>query len=138
MLRDNNKCLRAESPTKLLVNILKFLVIGKAIEYGGPANPTDVAMVFENLILPSIEIAKEWEDKKMVVGGLFAGQRAGVFIAEASTGEELSTWLQRLPFWSLNTWEIIPLQSFASGVENVKQQLANVKKMAEMLSKMPK
>ncbi len=120
------------------MKILKFLVIGKAIEYGGPVNPAEAAMLFENVILPSIELSKEWEDKKMVVGGLFAGQRAGVLIIEASTGEELSSWLRRLPFWSLNTWEIIPLQSFESGVENVKQQLANVKKMAEMLSKMPK
>lgn len=120
------------------MNTLKFLIIGKAVDYGGPANPADVAMIFENLILPSIEMAKEWEDKKKVVGGLFAGQRAGVFIAEASTGEELSSWLQRLPFWSLNTWEIVPLQSFASGVENVKEQLANVKKMSEMMSNMPK
>jgi hypothetical protein len=134
----NNKCLKRESSTKLLVNILKFLVIGKAIEYGGPVNPADAAMLFENVILPSIEMSKEWEDKKMVVGGLFAGQRAGVLIIEASTGEELSSWLQRLPFWSLNTWEIIPLQSFQSGVEDVKKQLANVKKMAEMMAKMPK
>lgn len=121
-----------------MVNILKFLVIGKAIEYGGPVNPADAVMLFENVILPSIEMSKEWEEKKMVVGGLFAGQRAGVLIIEASTGEELSSWLQRLPFWSLNTWEIIPLQSFQSGVEDVKKQLANVKKMTEMMSKMPK
>jgi hypothetical protein len=138
MRPNNNKCLKEESSTQLLVNILKFLVIGKAIEYGGPVSPADAAMLFENVILPSIEMSKEWEDKKMVVGGLFAGQRAGVLIIEASTGEELSSWLQRLPFWSLNTWEIIPLQSFESGVENVKQQLANVKKMAEIMSKMPK
>jgi hypothetical protein len=138
MRQANNKCLRTESSTKLLVNILKFLVIGKAVEYGGPVNPADAAMLFENVILPSIEMSKEWEDKKIVVGGLFAGQRAGVIIIEASTGEELSSWLQRLPFWGLNTWEIIPLQSFQSGVEDVKKQLANVKKMAEMMSKMPK
>jgi hypothetical protein len=138
MLRANNKCLRTGYSTNLLVNILRFLVIGKAVEYGGPVNPADAAMLFENVILPSIEMTKEWEEKKMVVGGLFAGQRAGVIIIEASTGEELSSWLQRLPFWGLNTWEIIPLQSFQSGVEDVKKQIANVKKMAEMMSKMPK
>jgi hypothetical protein len=122
----------------LLVKFLRFLVIGKSIEYGGPVNPADAVMLFENVILPSIEMSKEWEEKKMVVGGLYAGQRAGVLIIEASTGEELSSWLQRLPFWSLNTWEIIPLQSFQSGVEDVKKQLVNMKKMAEMMSKMPK
>ena len=56
-------------------------------------------------------------------------------IIEAISGEELSIWLQRLPFWAQNTWEVIPLQSFQSGVENVKRQIADVKKMAEMSSK---
>jgi len=35
----------------------------------------------------------------MIVGGLFAGQRAGVIMIEASSAEELSSWLQRLLFW---------------------------------------
>ena len=80
-------------------------------------------------------MVKDWEDKGKVVGGLFAGQRAGVIIIEATSGEELSSMLQFLPFWGLNTWEIIPLQSFQSGIENVKIQIANAKKMAEMTSK---
>ena len=109
-------------------------MIGRAVEYGGPQDPAYAAMLFENVILPSIEMSKEWEDKKKVIGGLFAGQRAGVFITEASSAEELSDMLQQLPFWALNTWEIIPLQSFQSGIENVKMQLANVKKMAEMMA----
>lgn len=119
------------------MNSLKFLVIGRANEYGGPQDPAYAAMLFENVILPSIEMSKEWEDKKKVIGGLFAGQRAGVFITEASSAEELSGMLQQLPFWALNTWEIIPLQSFQSfqsGVENVKMQLLNVKKMVEMMA----
>ncbi len=116
---------------------MRFLVIGRAIEYGGPMNPADAAMLFEHVILPSIKMSKEWEDKKMAAGGLFAGQRAGAIIVEASTAEELSSRLQMFPFWALNTWEIIPLQSFESGIENVKMQLENAKKMAQMMSGMP-
>ena len=74
----------------------------------------------------------------MVLGGLFAGQRAGVIIIEVASGEELSSWMQRLPFWAQNTWEVIPLQSFQSGVEDVKRQIANVKKMSEMAAPKPK
>jgi hypothetical protein len=116
---------------------LKFLVIGKGIDYGGPINPADFAMFSEYVILPSIQMVKDWEDKGKVVGGLFAGQRAGVIIVEASSGEELSAMLQTLPFWGQNTWEITPLQTFQSGTEDVKRQIANAKKMAEM-SSMPK
>ena len=79
----------------------------------------------------------DWEAKGKVVGGLFAGQRAGVIIVEASSGEELCAMLQTLPFWGQNTWEIVPLQTFQSGTEDVKRQITNVKKMAEMAS-MPK
>lgn len=117
---------------------LKFLVIGKGIDYGGPVDPAQFATFSENVILPSIEMLKDWEEKKMIVGGLFAGQRAGVMIIEAGSGEELSSWMQRLPFWAQNIWEVIPLQSFQSGVEDVKRQIANVKKMAEMSSSKPK
>lgn len=114
------------------MNILKFLVLGKGIDYGGPVDPANFLMFSEKMVLPSIETLKEWEEKKVIVGGLFAGQRAGVMIVEAASGEELSGLMQSLPFWSQNTWEVIPLQSFQSGVEDVKNQIANVKKMAQM------
>ena len=117
------------------MNILKFLVIGKGIDYGGPIDPANFVMISEKIILPSIEMIQEWEEKQKVVGGLFAAQKAGVIIIEASSAEELSSTLQSLPFWGQNTWEVIPLQTFQSGVEDVKRQIANVKKMAEMSSK---
>jgi hypothetical protein len=120
------------------VKILKFLVIGRGIDYGGPVDPASFAMFSENVVLPSIEMLKDWEEKKVIAGGLLAGQRAGVMIIEAASGEELSAWMHRLPFWAQNSWEVMPLQSFQSGVEEVKQQIATAKKMAEMVSSKPK
>ena len=117
------------------MNFLKFLVIGRGVDYGGPFDPADFAMLSENIILPSIQMLKDWEDKKKAIGGLFAGQRAGVILIEATSGEELSIMLQSLPFWGTNTWEIVPLQTFQSGTEDVKRQIERVKKMAEMASK---
>lgn len=78
---------------------------------------------------------KDWEDNKKVIGGLFAGQRAGVILIEQASCEELSIMLQSLPFWGTNTWEVIPLQMFQSGTEDVKRQIERVKKMAEMSEK---
>jgi hypothetical protein len=74
----------------------------------------------------------DWEEKQKVVGGLFAAQRAGVIIVEAQSAEELSSLLQSLPFWAQNSWKVIPLQTFRSGIEDVKKQIANVKKMSEL------
>ena len=117
---------------------MKFLVIGKGIDYGGPIDPANFLMFSEKIVLPSIEMLKEWEEKQKVVGGLFAAQRAGVIIIEAASGEELSSMLQSLPFWPQNSWEVIPLQSFESGVEDVKKQIAKVKQMMEMMAAKPK
>ncbi len=116
------------------MKILKFLIIGRGIDYGGPIDPANFVMVSENIVLPSIEMMKDWEDKNKVAGGLFAAQRAGVILVEAPSAEKLSVLLQSLPFWAQNSWEVIPLQSFESGVEDVKRQIAKVKKMAEMTS----
>jgi len=113
------------------VIFLRFLVIGRGIDYGGPVNPVDFAMAAEHVILPSIQMLKEWEDKKIIVGGLFAGQRAGVMIIESPSAEELSKTMNSLPFWSQNTWEVVALQSLQSGVDDVKRQIAVAKKMVE-------
>lgn len=114
------------------VNFLKFLVIGRGIDYGGPMDPADFAEAAEHVILPSIQTLKDWEDKKVIVGGLFAGQRAGVMIIDSPSAEELSKKMNSLPFWSQNTWEVIPLQTFKSGTDDVKMQMAAAKKMNTM------
>jgi hypothetical protein len=131
----NHIVLKVRKSYIFLVNILKFLVMGKGIDYGGPIDPANFLMVSEKILLPSIEMIKDWEVKQKVIGGLFAAQRAGVIIIEAQSAEELSSLLQSLPFWAQNTWEVITLQTFQSGIEDVKKQIANVKKMIEMSPK---
>jgi hypothetical protein len=45
----------------------KFLVIGKEIGYGGPVDPEYFVMSSsEKIILPSIEMIKGWEEKKII------------------------------------------------------------------------
>ena len=112
---------------------LKFLVIGKSVDFSSLQNPADLGIYLENIVLPSFEILKKWEENQKVPVGLFAAQRAGVLIIEAQTAEELSKMLQSLPFWGQNTWEVIPLQSVQSGIEDVKRQIENVKHMAQMV-----
>jgi hypothetical protein len=94
---------------------LKFLVIGKGIDYGGPVNPADFVIFSENMVLSSIQTLKDWEDKKVIAGGLFAGQRASVMIIDSPSAEELSVTMHKLPFWTQNTWgsnpfAIIPIR----------------------------
>ena len=62
---------------------MKFLIISKDIDYGGPISPMDLAMLLENVYMPSFEMLKNWEKDKKVVGGFLAAQRGGAIIIEA-------------------------------------------------------
>jgi hypothetical protein len=115
---------------------VKFLVIGKDIDYGGPPPPMmDLAMILENVYKTSFEMMRNWEKDKKIVGGIFAGQREGVMIIEASTAEELSSLLQSLPFWQRETWKVIPLQTVQSALDELNKQIERIKKMASMAPK---
>jgi len=111
---------------------LRFLVIGKDIDYGGPVDPREVKMVLEQLYKPSFEMLKKWEMNEKGVGGVFAAQRGGAIILEAESAEELSPKIKSLPFWARESWEIIPLQTFQSAIEDLDRQIEQVKKMAAM------
>ncbi len=89
----NQIFLKIRESLNFTVNILKFLVIGKSIDYSGPIDPANFVMVSEKTLLPSIEMIKDWEEKQKVVGELFAAQRAGLIIIEAQSAEELSSLL---------------------------------------------
>ncbi len=127
--------LKNQKEFSFLVKILKFLIIGRDVDYGGPMSPTDLLVLFENVYRPSFEILKKWEQDKKIVGGFLAAQRAVAIMIEAPSAEELSNWMTSLPFWGRLTWEVIPLQTFQSGIDDLKQQIESVKKMVSMTEK---
>jgi muconolactone delta-isomerase len=73
--------------------------------------------VFERVIRPSLEsLAKMVDDKKMT-GGIPAGQRAGFFIMDAQSNEEVDRVLGGLPFWGLLNLSVTPLVSVRTAIE---------------------
>ncbi len=96
---------------------MQFLVIGQYIEHGAIVPPEQVAGVIESAILPSLEMLASWVDNGAAHGGIYAGERAGAFIIEAASAEELGEMLASLPFWGLVKWEVRPLQSVRSTVD---------------------
>ncbi len=58
-------------------------------------------------------------DEKKLTGGILAGQRAGAFVIDAQSNEEVGTILAGLPFWGLVKWDVKPLQSIRSAIECV-------------------
>lgn len=97
---------------------MKYLVKGSS----GPVSLSseDMASLLENVVLPSLDQLAKWEKEGKITGGLPVGQRAFVFIVEASSNEELDQMLRSLPIWGGMEWKAIPLQSFSGreGMEN--------------------
>jgi muconolactone delta-isomerase len=70
--------------------------------------------VLGEIILPSFDqLIKFEKQKKILAGGIPIGDRAFVFIVEASSNEELDQMLRELPMWGSLDWEVTALQTFA-------------------------
>lgn len=86
---------------------------------GGPgfASEEEAVQVLEDTIIPSFEELIELKkSKKILAGGLPAGERAFVFIAEADSNDQLDRMLRGITMWGSLEWEAVPLQSFEGRV----------------------
>ncbi|MBI5569102.1 MAG: hypothetical protein HY914_04070 [Desulfomonile tiedjei] len=90
---------------------MKYLVWGT--EGPGFASPEEAVDLLENLVLPSFEMLLKLEaENKIVAGGLPVGERAFVFIVDASSHEEVDRLVRSIPLWGLLNWEVVPLMTF--------------------------
>ncbi len=106
---------------------MKYLVVGS----GGPgfASPEETIPVLEKGIIPTFDALLKLEaEKKILAGGLPLGDRAFVFIADASSNEELDEMLRKLPAWGVLKWRVTALQSFAGRATQERKILTELKK----------
>ena len=106
---------------------MKYLVTGS----GGPgfASPEKAVSILEEIILPSFDKLIWLEKKKRILaGGLPVGDRAFVFIAEASSNEELDKMLRELPMWGALDWEVTPLQTFTGRADQEREIIRKLKR----------
>lgn len=94
---------------------MQYLVEAENID--GLVQMKDVPDYVTNLVLPSYEMLIKLEEEGKIRGGLIAGQRAGVFVIDANSNEELGEKLRSLPFWGMVKWKTTALQSFKSGLD---------------------
>ena len=105
----------------------QYLVLGK----GGPGlgTPQEGIALLENHVIPTL--AELGSSESVLAGGLAVGERALAFIIQAESNAAADAMIRQLPMWSLITWEVKPLQSFAARaaiergtVEHLKGMLA--------------
>ena len=77
----------------------------------------DVPDYINHIVIPSYEQLIKLESENKIKGGLLAGQRAGAFVMEASSSEDLGKLLRSIPFWGMVKWKVTPLQSLKSALE---------------------
>lgn len=98
---------------------------------GGPGftSPEEALNILEKIVLPSFDTLIKLEgEKKILGGGLAVGERAFVFIVEASSNEELDELLRKIPMWGSLDWEVTPLVSFGSRAATERQAVKELKK----------
>ena len=105
---------------------MKYLVTGT----GGPgfASPDESLNVLENIVLPSFDMLIKLEkDKNIQAGGLPVGDRAFVFIMDASSNEEVDRLLRGIPMWGALEWEVTPLQTFEGRAAQEREEIKRLK-----------
>src|SRR3989304_6548807 len=106
---------------------MKYLVKGA----GGPgfASPEEAVQVLEKIVLPSFDALLKLEtEKKILAGGLPVGDRAFVFIVEASSHEEVDQLLRTIPMWGALNWEVTALQTFRGRASLERDMVEQIKK----------
>ena len=107
---------------------------GKIICPGGPgfASPKEAEQVLKEVILPSFDMLLKLEaEKKILAGGLPVGDRAFVFIVEATSNDEVDQLLRNIPMWGSLDWEVIPLQTFAGRADMERSAIKALRKASK-------
>ena len=106
---------------------MKYLVSGW--EGSGFASAEEAVQVLEEMVLPTFDQLMKLEAKKTILaGGLPIGDRAFVFIVEASSHEEVDRLLRNLPVWGVLQWEVTALQSFEGRAAQERNIVKELKK----------
>ena len=83
--------------------------------FGHPPPPPEELPNLTGTVIASLEALMG--DKRVVAGGVPAGQKKHVFIVEAASNDEVTELVQGLPFWLAHQWEITPLESWEHHVQ---------------------
>ena len=103
---------------------MEFVVIGRAIDSANV--PPQVAIA---LAKQTFQMLKANKDSRIKAVYGFAGERAGLLIIEAKSGDELQDVIDSLPLSGISTFEIHPvgtLDSALKSLETAEQRVASM------------
>ena len=74
-----------------------YLVTGEWVEVGALLPPEQLVPILDEAILPSLEKLAQWEEEGKIHGGIFTGERAGAWVMEAGSSEEVGEFWPAYP-----------------------------------------
>ena len=109
---------------------MRFLVTIDGSDVGVGMPPERLAEVLDRMVIPGMEQLAQWEREGRVHGGGYAGARAGAFVIEADSSEELDRMVTGLPNWGLVKVDVKPLISASSMLERARAMRDRVRERA--------
>lgn len=108
---------------------MRYFVKAEYVELGASLPLKEFVPMVENLVIPSFKAMVKLEaEKKILASGIVSGARAGMFIVDVESNDELTRLLQSLPFWGLLKWDVTPLDTPSERIEVETQMLEHIKK----------
>ena len=110
---------------------MRFLITGENIDAGYLLPPDQTFEAIGQAVVPSFQMLASLEEQGKVRGGVFPGERAGAFVVEADSYEELDSLMNHLPFFGLVKWQVKPLMPFRSVARQLPQYLQDAKQQMQ-------
>jgi hypothetical protein len=96
---------------------MQLLVTVDGSEVGAGLPPEQAAQIREQLVGPSLEKLAQWEREGRIRGGILPGQRAGVWVVEAASPEEVDQLVASLPYWGVVKMQVQALMPVSGAIE---------------------
>jgi muconolactone delta-isomerase len=101
---------------------MRFLVTIDGSDLGVGMPPERLAQVIDQMVVPSIEKLAQWEQEGRIHGGGYTAARAGAFMIDADSSDEVDQLVTSLPYWGLVKVDVKPLISASSVLERTRAQ----------------
>lgn len=108
-----------------------FLVQGENIDSGYLVPPEQIWPILEHAVAPSFQILGGMAEQGRLMGGVHPGERAGAFVVDVGSFEELDDVMNHLPFFGLVKWTVKPLVPFATMAQSVPRYVNDLRQQMQ-------
>jgi muconolactone delta-isomerase len=93
--------------------------------------PEQTLQTIEQAVVPSFQLLGQLQAQGKVKGGVFPGERAGAFVVEADSFEDLDSLMNHLPFFGLIKWQVKALMPFGTIAQQIPQYLQDIRQQMQ-------